>query len=597
METKLEPVPAAPPPEKPTRPARPRPLAGLLSENPVLRKEIRVRMRGARAYWLLGIYVIILAVVVALIYMFHQAFGANAIGMPGSVGDSSRVLGRRIFTNLLLVQSILVAMIAPALTAGSITIEREQRAYDLLVTSPLRASDVIRGKLLAALSFALLLLTASLPLLSLSFLVGGVSPGEIFFNYLLIVLSAFLYASIGIFWSASLRSTAGATVLTYVSVMTLFVLFLVPGFTAMSMGGWMGVVVPSIPFQSLNPLMGPWRALEAEHLLTALIPSWIGSATMLLLGGLLTAVLAMDRLEHFRPPNPIYARLLTLALWLFGMLFFLGAWIGGTATGWTGAREANGAAVYILGVTLVLLTLLIPIFNTGDVVLRRGENAVARYFTGLLPHRLLASEVPSGLPLMLLLFLLPALLTPLGAHLAGASLPHAQAYLPALALGLCVVWGLSGLAQLLGVLLPHRPAACVLTYFAALAITTLPQFTLVGWYRYDRPPQVLTFLSQSLYFSPVEGFLRLTLNAREASARPSLWLDRFLPVWSVTAGFYLLLGLVCLAATAWCIRRHTLRLEKIRAQQDAPHGARGAAGEAPGFMTKSIREGTKDATT
>ena len=86
--------------------------------------------------------------------------------------------GRRIYDAVFALQAVLIALITPALTAGAITLEREQRAYEMLVMTQLRPMEVVAGKLAAALAFVALLLTSSLPLLSLSFFFGGVSPGE-----------------------------------------------------------------------------------------------------------------------------------------------------------------------------------------------------------------------------------------------------------------------------------------------------------------------------------------------------------------------------------------------------------------------------------
>ena len=53
--------------------------------------------------------------------------------------------------------------------------------------------------------------------------VGGVSPGEVFGTYLSLALAAFVFGSIGILCSASIRSTAAVTVATYAAVILLFV--------------------------------------------------------------------------------------------------------------------------------------------------------------------------------------------------------------------------------------------------------------------------------------------------------------------------------------------------------------------------------------
>ena len=193
-------------------------------DNPVLVKEIRTRMRGARAYWVLLAYVLLLTLAVGIIYM--NWYSENTAG--GVSHQAASNTGRLLFQVLFAFQAGLVALITPAITAGAVTIEREQQTYQMLATCALKPSHIITGKLLAAVAFVALLLTSSLPLVSLSFLLGGVSPGEVFGTYLSLALSAFVFGSIGVLCSASLRATAAATVATYTFVLLLFFVTLSP---------------------------------------------------------------------------------------------------------------------------------------------------------------------------------------------------------------------------------------------------------------------------------------------------------------------------------------------------------------------------------
>src|SRR5207302_10192458 len=103
------------------------------------------------------------------------------------------------------------------------------QTFQMLATCGLKPPHIIAGKLMAAVAFVALLLTSSLPLVSLSFLLGGVSPGEVFGTYVSLALSAFVFGSIGILCSAALRATAAATVATYTTVLLLFFLTFGPG--------------------------------------------------------------------------------------------------------------------------------------------------------------------------------------------------------------------------------------------------------------------------------------------------------------------------------------------------------------------------------
>src|SRR5262245_27623437 len=171
--------------------------------NPVLVKELRGRMRGARAFVLLTIYLIILGGVSLLFYAAIADVSAGAL-------DSGRTIGKGLFLLISAVALIEVCFISPTLTSGSIAGEKERQSYDLLVASLLSPWQIIWGKLAAALSFALLLIISIVPMMSLAFLFGGVSLTEVLIALIGLVTTAMFYATIGLFWSTVLRTTLGA---------------------------------------------------------------------------------------------------------------------------------------------------------------------------------------------------------------------------------------------------------------------------------------------------------------------------------------------------------------------------------------------------
>jgi ABC-2 type transport system permease protein len=179
--------------------------------NPVLIKELRGRMRGARAFVLLTMYLLILSGVALLFYAAITSIASSDL-------NSAREIGKSLFRLIVGVALIEVCLITPVLTAGSISGERERQTYDLLVTSLLSPWQIIWGKLAAALSFAMLLILSIVPLMSLAFLFGGVSLAEVLIVLAGLITTAVFYATIGLFWSAALRSTLGATSLALGSV-------------------------------------------------------------------------------------------------------------------------------------------------------------------------------------------------------------------------------------------------------------------------------------------------------------------------------------------------------------------------------------------
>jgi ABC-2 type transport system permease protein len=179
--------------------------------NPVLIKELRGRMRGARAFVLLTIYLLILSGVTLLFY-------AAIADVSTSDLNAGRQIGRVLFLLIAAVALVEVCLITPALTAGSISGEKERQTYDLLVSSLLSPWQIAWGKLGSALSFALLMILAVVPMMSLAFLFGGVSLAEVLIALVGLLATAVFYATVGLFWSAALRSTLGATSLALGSI-------------------------------------------------------------------------------------------------------------------------------------------------------------------------------------------------------------------------------------------------------------------------------------------------------------------------------------------------------------------------------------------
>ena len=172
--------------------------------NPVLVKELRGRMRGPRAFVLLTIYLSILSLMTLLLY---TALADNI----GSDLNTGQEIGKGLFLTIAAVALTEVCVLTPALTAGSIAGEKEHQTYDLLISSLLSPWQIVWGKLAAALAFALLLILAVVPVMSLAFLFGGVSPAEILIALVGLVATAVFYAAIGLFWSSVMRSSLGAT--------------------------------------------------------------------------------------------------------------------------------------------------------------------------------------------------------------------------------------------------------------------------------------------------------------------------------------------------------------------------------------------------
>lgn len=223
-------------------------LRGSLLQNPVTVKELRSRMRGRRAFVLLTVYLLLMGLFITAIYAAYSAASRQVYGP-----DPAQA-GKVVYGAVLGVQVVLVVFLGPALTAASISGEKERQTYDLLRTTLLPAPAFVVGKLISALSFVFLLILAALPLQSIAFLLGGVSLLELAVSVLLVVVSAISYALLGLYFSSRMRSTLAASVVTFAAS-----LFITAGIPAL--------VIVFLPFIStfMGPTVRPWLELVMAY--------------------------------------------------------------------------------------------------------------------------------------------------------------------------------------------------------------------------------------------------------------------------------------------------------------------------------------------
>jgi ABC-type transport system involved in multi-copper enzyme maturation permease subunit len=189
----------------------------------IMVKELRSRMRGRRAFVVLTVYLGLLALIAYGSYAIiapsarNQAFG---FGGP-TFANASAIIGQTIFSIISIFQLILVCFIAPAFTAGQISTEREKQTLDLLISTPLRPGAIVVGKLLAALAFVGLMIVAAIPISAIVLMYGGASIDDIVRQQVVLLATALGFGAVGLFFSALLKRTQAATVLTYCTVLAL----------------------------------------------------------------------------------------------------------------------------------------------------------------------------------------------------------------------------------------------------------------------------------------------------------------------------------------------------------------------------------------
>ncbi len=181
-----------------------------VKSNPVVVKEVRTRMRGGRAFILVTIHLLILGGLMALAYLVFS----SSLNTSTSL-EERRTFGKILFGLLVTLELVTICFTTPALTAGAIATEHERQTYDLLRVTLLSPTALVLGKYLSGLTFILLMLFTSLPMLSPAFIVGGMLPQEIAISLLILLVTAISFCAAGIFFSSRTSRTLVATVLSY----------------------------------------------------------------------------------------------------------------------------------------------------------------------------------------------------------------------------------------------------------------------------------------------------------------------------------------------------------------------------------------------
>ncbi len=178
--------------------------------NPILVRELRGGLRSGRRVALLTFFL----VVVGAFFLSVFQVAATTLQFDSSAADGAAV-GGAFFPLVVGVELFFVCTITPGQTVGAIADERERQTYDLLLITPLRPAQIVLGKLGSGLAYVALLLLAALPLQSLAFLMGGVGIQELLVAFLMLIFSALLFGSLGLWSSALFRTSRGASAFAY----------------------------------------------------------------------------------------------------------------------------------------------------------------------------------------------------------------------------------------------------------------------------------------------------------------------------------------------------------------------------------------------
>jgi len=179
-----------------------------MKTNPVYKRETMVSARSFR----LALILVIFNSILALVILLNMYSVVERVKLTAEIQYSSFTT---LYVFVAVVEFVMLMFIMPALTAGSISGERERQTLDILLTTTMKPSEIIWGKLLSSFSTMFLMVVSSFPLLAVSFVYGGVMIQDVLLLLLCYLTVALLCGSMGICFSSLFKRSTVATVVSY----------------------------------------------------------------------------------------------------------------------------------------------------------------------------------------------------------------------------------------------------------------------------------------------------------------------------------------------------------------------------------------------
>ncbi|MFS0574421.1 ABC transporter permease [Sporosarcina sp. 179-K 3D1 HS] len=270
--------------------------------NPVLFKELKLRFRSPKSFTGVLFYLIAMCIFVFGFIFTTMSVSKTSYFRP----DESFIL----FALLSFIQLALVLFITPGLTAGTVSSEREKQTLPILLTTSQSSFQIISGKLLSSIAFLLLLIVAGLPIYSLVFLFGGISPGRFALVFLFLFVTLLAIGSVGVMFSTLIRRTIVSMIATYgvmlfLAIVTGFLFLLVMQVTRMNYTGT-GLPPPSYVghmLASINPgvlvasLLSPGISESLSEMTQVKLPVWVGYLAFYVTLTVLSLIIAITNLR------------------------------------------------------------------------------------------------------------------------------------------------------------------------------------------------------------------------------------------------------------------------------------------------------------
>jgi len=170
---------------------------------PILTKELRVSSRRRRNYVLRSAYLAVLTVFIVLVWLATVRWESNR-DYAYRVSRMA-IAGRTIIVWIAWFQFIVIQIVTVVMLSTSISEEVYAKTLGVLMTTPINSFQIVVGKLFSKILQLLLLLAASLPMLAVLRVMGGVPWDFVVASLCITLTTALLVASVTMFFSILFR--------------------------------------------------------------------------------------------------------------------------------------------------------------------------------------------------------------------------------------------------------------------------------------------------------------------------------------------------------------------------------------------------------
>ena len=288
---------------------------GTYLDNPTSRRDYRAQLRGSRSIALWTVYL------VALIGIGMLNYASSVSRGEVSIVDAQRTL-QDFYRLIMQLLGAMIMLVAPALAATAVVIEKERRSLDLVFSAPVKPKVLLVGKMISAYRYVWMLLVLSLPVTSVCVVLGGATWGEVLAAYALLSLQALLFSAIALLISTLANKPVGALVWTYIAV-GIYNIFAFSLSTATDFrSAAFGISTNEAPF---TITLSPFSVVDAAGTHTTLfgyaVPNWVLFAIYALF---LTRLLLLGAASALSPYNSWETKNLRVtAIFACGLFGFL----------------------------------------------------------------------------------------------------------------------------------------------------------------------------------------------------------------------------------------------------------------------------------